>query len=633
MEILLVTLHVRRSAQSVPLAAGCLAAALPAVVQRKTRLLDVYPDQTDNEILSAILADPPQLVGFPVYVWNRLRVVELANRLKEAAPRLHLVAGGPEASGDPRGLAAAAPWSALILGEGERSFAALVDRLDAGRAEPLPGIFFPGEDAGPPSLSELTGPDLDSLASPWLQGILAPTPQGGVLWEASRGCAFNCDYCFEAGSADQGVRTYPRERLQAELELFSEIGVSQVWVLDSTFNFPPRRGIELLELLLTTAPHLHYHLEAKADFLDRQTANLLGRLSCSVQLGLQSTDREVLQTVHRSLDLTSLAEKVRLLDANGVTYGFDLIFGLPRDSLNGFLQSLDTVIEFLPNHVHAFPLALLPGTRLARERQRHQLIAAAQPPYEIISSASWPAADLERCRLLTAALEVFYNTGRAVAFFPALLHLFDESPHRFFAGLTDWAVAQPDIGAARLLDSDAWDAADAHRLQQSYLGWRLRQTGRERLITAVFDLLCYHYHYAETLLGEELPASLHELPGGDALWERPWQRAPQLRLVPFAYEVVDLLEMEGLDLDEFVELFRPVGSTALFLRRGGEVICESLGEDLLRLLRQSDGRRSPAEIFAGSVAEANGRELVAFAVGEGLLLAAEGDGAQSPSAA
>ena len=55
------------------------------------------------------------------------------------------------------------------------------------------------------------------------------------------------------------------------------------------------------------------------------------------------------------------------------------------------------------------------------------------------------------------------------------------------------------------------------------------------------------------------------------------------------------------------------------MRRQNQVFCESLGEEMLQLLKRSDGRLSPREIFAGSVSQATGEELVQFAVSEGLL--------------
>ena len=54
-----------------------------------------------------------------------------------------------------------------------------------------------------------------------------------------------------------------------------------------------------------------------------------------------------------------------------------------------------------------------------------------------------------------------------------------------------------------------------------------------------------------------------------------------------------------LQLEEIATLFRPVGSVALFMRRHNEVICESLGEEMLQLLKKSNGLNSPRDIFAG----------------------------------
>ena len=94
-------------------------------------------------------------------------------------------------------------------------------------------------------------------------------------------------------------------------------------------------------------------------------------------------------------------------------------------------------------------------------------------------------------------------------------------------------------------------------------------------------------------------------------------------MVRFRFEIIDLLQVDEMDLRQFVNLFRPVGSTALFVRRGGEVFCESLEEDFARLLQGSDGSRSPQEIFDGSVNRQEGEEFIEFAVSEGILLPPE----------
>ncbi len=622
MTIVIATLHVRRSAQAVPLAAGCLAAALPNELRGQTWLRDFFPEHSAAEIASALVDTAPRLVCMPLYSWNRTVMVAAARLLGQTLPDTLLIAGGPEASAAPEPLLAEGIFHALVRGEGEATFSELCRELAAGKPlAPLPGLSL-ATAAGVAHGPEREPAMAEALPSPWLSGVLQPTAAGGVLWETARGCPFACDYCYD-GRGSRGVRPLPAERLRAELQLFARSGVSQVWVLDSTFNFPAERGRRLLEMVHREAPHLHLHLEAKADYLDRPTARLLARQPCSVQLGLQSFHSEILHHIHRSFDPQDFCDKVGLLNREGVTFGFDLIYGLPGDDYGGFAASLEAALKLRPNHLDLFQLALLPGTSLHRRRDEFGLRADSHPPYLLQGSASMSAADLARCRRLAAAADLFYNLGRAVAFFPSLLQAIGEESVQFFEEFAAWLINTREIAAAELENPELWPAARIAPLQEEFVAAALKVRGREELWPAAQDLLRYHYYYAETLLGgETLPATPEEL-RGRGLWNTCWRTAPTLRLVPFHYEILDLQELAEPNLEQITRLFRPVGSVGLFLRRGNEVLCESLEEDFLTLLRGSDGGRSPREIFAGSVSRGEGEEIVEFAVAEGLLLPPE----------
>jgi radical SAM superfamily enzyme YgiQ (UPF0313 family) len=618
MTIVFATRHVRRSAQAVPLAAGSLAAALPPELRGASGLLDFFPQHSAAEIAAAIAETLPDVVCIPLYSWNRTVVCEAARLLGRSLPETFLVAGGPEATADPEGTLAEGNFHAVVRGEGEITFSELAQDLAAGRAPALrPGLSLAtgaGVKHGPPRPAAAP----EELPSPWLSGLLQPTGEGGVLWETARGCSFACDYCYD-GRGDSGVRPLPWDRLRAELDGFVRGGASQIWVLDSTFNFPPDRGRRLLELAQEHAPHIHLHLEAKAEFLDRPTVRLLNHQPSSVQIGLQSFRPEVLRNIHRSFDPRIFRERVHLLNQEGVTFGFDLIYGLPGDDERGFAASLENALALRPNHLDIFCLAVLPATPLHRRREEFGLQADDRPPYLLQSSASLSAAGLERCRQLAAATDLFYNAGRAVAFFPALLRATGTNAVEFLEAFGSWLREERGLTDPEL-DLERWQPRQILDLQERFLVRLLDDLGLADLLPAARDLLRYHFHFAETLLGAEaLPAAPEDLRGRD-LWESAWQTSPAIRLVPFHYEILDLLEMGEPDLEQIEQLFRPVGSMALFLRRGNEVMCESLEEDFLTLLRGSDGRRTPREIFAGTVPRKEGEEIVEFAVAEGLLL-------------
>jgi tRNA A37 methylthiotransferase MiaB len=618
LKIVFATLHAQNSPQAVSLAAGCLAATLPERVRACVRILDFFPGDKSAEATQQIVADSPRVAAFPLYAWNRAAVLDLSRKLKETHPSIYLVAGGPEANTDPEGLLAEGGFDAVFRGEGESSFRELIERLEGGReTAQTPGTTVKTA-SGPVSGPDRSTPE-DLKISPWLTGVLKPS--AGVLWETSRGCPFTCDYCYD-GRGTQGVRVVPSERLEAELDLFVRSGVAQAWILDSTFNYPPERGKEILRLITRKAPQLHYHLEAKAEFLDQETVHLLSRLRCSVQIGLQSARPEVLRNIHRTLDLSLFSRKIHLLQSEGIVFGFDLIYGLPGDDYAGFRGSLQTALDLAPNHVEIFPLAVLPGTALYRRRDEFGIRAQEHPPYRVLENATCSAAELERCRHLAAAADIFYNIGRAVAFFPALLRATGLAAAEFLEQFSAWACGPGGVGPERCATAEGWNPAEVYDLQERFVTVLLKERGREDLLPAALDLMRFHFHYAETLMGEETVPRRKGRSGRSA-WERRWRMAPNARLVSFAYELLDLQEIGEADLEEFTALFRPVGSTALFLRRGDQVICESLEEDFLKLLQGSNGERTPGQIFGGSIGRREGEEIVEFAVDEGFLIPAE----------
>jgi len=179
MKINLATLHVRPSAQAVPLAAASLKAALPQELQEGAVLIDLFPTSADEELLSDLLTGEPDVVAFSLYVWSRERLLSLSRELRRRRPSLLLVAGGPEATVDAEAVLAEGELDAVIRGEGEETFAELMAAVAQKETlQPIPGLTLRS------AAGILTGPDrspvadLDTLPSPWLSGDQHPAQPG-----------------------------------------------------------------------------------------------------------------------------------------------------------------------------------------------------------------------------------------------------------------------------------------------------------------------------------------------------------------------------------------------------------------------------------------------------------------------
>lgn len=610
LKIVLVSLHVRHATQAIPLAAGNLKAALPEALQEQTILLNFFPEDDQQTMLTAIRAESADLVAFSLYLWNRERIVSLGQALRQADSAPYVLAGGPEASSDTVRLLETGAFDGILRGEGEASFRIIAGKLAAGESlDAVPGLCCPNGELVAPARNG----SMESLPSPWLTGTLEPS-LGGVLWESARGCAFACDFCYDA-RGQSGVRPFSTERLTAELEHFDECGVDQVWVLDSSCNVPVARGQQLLQLLLDHAPDLYYHLEAKAEFLDKKTIAMMEELACSVQVGVQSFDPAVLAGLKRKVDPRKFQTGLELLASSSLTFGLDLIYGLPGDSAAGFREGLNTILNYRPNQVDVFALAVLPGTPLYERKEQLEMIAEDQPPYLLQESRDFPRAEMENCDLLKAVLDIFYNHGRAVAFFLPFCKTLDCTPISFLEGFRDWLLTTHSREEI-LAGGQAWTATRILPLQQEFLRERFVAAGQRKLLKMVHDIVDYHFHYAESVLGPEtLPAESDTPPAR-------LKTSPGVRLLELRTDILGALEAEEIDLSRWRKLVESVASPALIYRRGGEVFSELLSDNFHRLLQKAEAGATIKELTAG-IPRDEADELLAFAWDEGFLIAAD----------
>ncbi|MDR3275639.1 MAG: radical SAM protein [Treponema sp.] len=542
--LILAAVHLEAGPEAVPLGAASVASALKAAFPGlAVALAESFVPGGAAGILAAVRAAAGKRrgaagkrggaitgVGFSVYSWNRHLCVEAARRLRRERPGLFLFCGGPDASALPGGLALAegGPFDAVVLGEGERAASRLIgERFFPGRA--LPAAF--------------TGPagDLAALPSPWLDGSLRAGAARTVLWELARGCPYHCAYCYESRTVRKTVRNsagssvrdsvgyYPEERLREELRLFIRRRVPSVSVLDPSFNAGNQRAVRILNMIgdacqgtdRGSRPSIHWHFEVRAERLTREQVRGFARLGASLQIGLQTSNPRAAELADRDFDRERFLRGIRLLNAAGLSFGLDLIYGLPGDSLGGFRRSLGFALSLYPNNLDIFRLAVLPGTALAERAAAWGLDAEGQPPYSVLSTPDFSQADLGRAERLAQAADLFYNRGRAVAWFNQTLHPLGIKAAAFLEGFAGSLASRAASGAASG-DAAGSNTTAIEAMQLAYLEKKYREARKDHLLPAVRDLVHYHGAWGRALAeGLETEISLNYPPelilGAEAL--------------------------------------------------------------------------------------------------------------------
>lgn len=451
---------------SYPLGALCIQDA----IGKKARLENHYLFEDPRKVARNVTGE---VVGISVYLWNRPWFDQFVKALKQKRPEVLLFAGGPEVTANPDSFDLDT-YAFLSLGEGEESVPkalAMLERQE--RPIGIEGIVIKGGPrsyACPQDVSKLGSVILDHKADPFL------AHSDSVLWELTRGCPFHCAFCFESKGI-RSVRHFPMARIEAELAYLKAHQVRDIFVLDPTFNMDKQRTKTLLNLFIKKAKGIHFTFENRAELLDEELIGLFGKLDCALQIGMQSSNPKALKAIGRHAQADKFQKNVRLLSHSGITFGLDLIIGLPEDTLEGFSRSLDDAISFKPSNIDIFLLSLLPGTRLGDEASEKEMRWDHHSPYLLIESKSMDQQAIEKALVMKKGCDLFYTKGQAWAWMDLLIKISKSAAHQILYEFGRFAEGQEE--------------EDIYCLQDQFVRKLLKQAGKQayvKLLTSYMEL-------------------------------------------------------------------------------------------------------------------------------------------------
>lgn len=381
------------------------------------RLLEFTIKTDPDAIASALLAEDPDVVGFSVYLWNVTAVQRIAAVLRRRG-KARLVAGGPEVAYDAVRHLSDGTFDFVVRGEGERAFAALCVALSDGASwKDIPNLAWKDE-GGIHENPVAPIADLAALPSPYRDPTDAPgLPHRIQYLEWSRGCPFSCSYCV--APLEGGVRRFPIERVEAEIDFLLERGARTFKFLDRSFNARPAEASALIDFVVSRhRPGVVFQFEIVGDLLKPDMIRRLNETAppglIRFEIGVQSTNAAVNAAVRRVQDNGRLFENVRALVAGGkVVVHLDLIAGLPGEDPASFSRTFDETFSLFAPELQLGFLKMLPGTPLRRDAERLGYEYDPDPPYRIRRTAVLSAADLARIERVERVLEHFWNRGFA----------------------------------------------------------------------------------------------------------------------------------------------------------------------------------------------------------------------------
>ena len=390
-------------------------------------------DRVEN-ILEGIIEEKPDVVAFSCYIWNMEFVNRLAELIKLVNPNIEILYGGPEVSYEGKEFLENHEGEYVIVGEGEKTFREFVlYKLGEVKIEDIKGLNYKrdGKVFENPKRPEM---DMNELVFPYTYE--EDINNKIVYYEASRGCPFKCKYCLS--SVMHGVRFLDVERVKKELKYFMERGLKLVKFVDRTFNCNREYTVEILKYLSEQDTEPRFHFEVAADLLTEEQIEILnnapkGRFQ--LEVGVQTTNNEVLHNINRYITYENIKEKVlKVAAGKNVMQHLDLIAGLPGENLESFKKSFNDVHDIRPDEIQLGFLKLLKGSSMREEAEKWGIVYSPYAPYEIIRSKDISYEELLLLKKVEAMVDKYYNSCKFNNVIKFFLNIY-EKPFDFYYDL------------------------------------------------------------------------------------------------------------------------------------------------------------------------------------------------------
>lgn len=390
-------------------------------------------DRVEN-ILEGILEEKPDVVAFSCYIWNMEFVNRLAELIKLVNPKIEILYGGPEVSYEGKGFLETHHGEYVIVGEGEKTFRDFVlYKLGEKNIEDINGLYYK-ENSEVKFNGDRQQMDMNELVFPYTYE--EDIENKIVYYEASRGCPFKCKYCLS--SVMHGVRFLDVERVKRELQFFMDKGIRLVKFVDRTFNCNKNFTREILTFLSAQDTETKFHFEIAADLLRDEEIEILNRAPVGrfqLEVGVQTTNLEVLKNINRYITFENLKDKVLGVAKGGnVLQHLDLIAGLPGENYESFKNSFNDVHSLSPEEIQLGFLKLLKGSSMRDEAEKWGIVYSPYAPYEILRSNDISYDELLNLKKVEEMVDKYYNSCKFDNILDFFLEKFD-TPFDFYHDL------------------------------------------------------------------------------------------------------------------------------------------------------------------------------------------------------
>lgn len=345
-----------------------------------------------DDLPRLLAEDRPELFGISCLSITRGQSFALARRVRELAPSVPIIFGGPYPSIEPVEILERTPADFVCIGDGEETLPELCDALGEGRdPKSVPGLCLraaSGTERTAPrpdftELDRLPYPNLDlfdvrgelekrrrndaaerdqGLSSKGRPPYLART---ALMVLGSRGCVWRCDFCPMSkfkGRTRMHSPAYVADYIEYLVNRYDQ---REFVFGDNTLTWHRPHAVQLFERLAAKRLDISWICMTRADRVDPELLRLMRAAGCrEISYGIESGSPEVQQAMRKKLKLGSVVRAFHDTHDAGINSTCMLMIGNRGETRESVRATSGLVRDADPDRILIWTTRLYPGTVL-----------------------------------------------------------------------------------------------------------------------------------------------------------------------------------------------------------------------------------------------------------------------------
>jgi len=310
--------------------------------------LNNYPEICESVLKSHFSKFNPEVIGFQVLTPNRASTYFWVEFVHKNYPDTLIVLGGIHATAMYHQLLKRYPYVIIIRGEGELTFADLLDRLE-GQLDfsQIPGIAYTIHGEVMLNQDRELIQDLDILPFPKHSLFFnKPSPTGENRTSAAiltaRGCPNNCSFCCLNPTSKRKVRVRSVANVVQEVAYLVKTfpKLETIRLHDDTFFINIARAIDFCDEIIKQNIKISFLCCGRFKPITEELILKLEQAGfTSVGLGLESSDEGILKSCHKGITHDEIFRAVKLFVKSKIDLTVFILVGLPGETHETILNT------------------------------------------------------------------------------------------------------------------------------------------------------------------------------------------------------------------------------------------------------------------------------------------------------